>query len=119
MANPQIQLPAPSNNALIRQTAVGVVGSPVPLSRSVSGGSDRSDIVPPDEAMRQRLLVYRTHLEHELDFVDNEIMALIQRPPSQDPAQDAALLDLRNSLKIRYNNLRMKLTRVNDLLSVL
>jgi hypothetical protein len=69
--------------------------------------------------MRQRLVVYRTHLEHELDFVDNEIQALIQRPPSQDPSQEIAFMELRNSLKIRYNTLGKKLMRVNDLLALL
>ena len=63
--------------------------------------------------------VYRTYLEHEIDFVDNEIRALIERAPSQNPTQDAALLDLRESLKVRYNNLRTKLVKVNELLELL
>lgn len=120
MSNPPIQLPAPSNSNLVRQTAVGIAGSPIALSRSTSTGSDRSgDILPPDETMRRRLVVYRTYLEHESDFVENEIQALIQRPPSQDPAEDHALLDLRNSLKVRYNTLRRRLVRVIDLLEAL
>jgi hypothetical protein len=119
MSNPTLQFPAPPTNNLIRQIAIGVAGSPIALSRGSSTGSGSSDILPPDESIRHRLLVYRTHLEHEIEFVDREILALIQRPPSQDAAQDAALLDLRNGLKIRYNNLCLKLTRVGDLLSVL
>lgn len=109
-----IQLPPPSS--ISRQTAVGLNS---PLSRSVSTVSDRSDIRNPDETMRHRLSVYRTYLEHEIQFVDNEIRALIEREPSQNPTQDAALLDLRDSLKIRYNSLRTKLVKVSELLELL
>lgn len=119
MATPSSHLPAPTHEELTRQTAVGIASSPVPLSRSVSTASDSSDIVHPDEAMRRRLHVYRTFLEHELDFLDTEIRELIQRPVSEDRIQEAAFLELRNGLKIRYNNIRVKLSRVNDLLAVL
>ncbi len=110
-----IQLPAPSN--FTRQTALGVQ-SPT-LSRSLSVVSQESEIRTPDETMRHRLTVYKTHLEHELTFLDSEINALIQRPVSQNPAEDAAFLELRNSLKIRYNNTHKKLSRARDLLEVL
>lgn len=115
-----MQLPAPSTSTLVRQTAIGFAGSPIALSRSTSTGSDRSgDILPPDETIRRRLVVYRTYLEHESEFVENEIQALIQRPPSQNPGEDQALLELRNSLKVRYNTLRRRLVRVIDLLEAL
>jgi hypothetical protein len=119
MATSNSYLPAPTHEELIRQTAVGIAGSPVPLSRSVSTASDTSEIVHPDEAIRRRLSVYQTFLQHELDFLDTEIQELIQRPISQDSIQEAAFLELRNGLKIRYNNLRVKLSRVSDLLAVL
>lgn len=111
-----IRLPAPSN--ITRQVATGIQ-TPNSLARSTSTVSDRSDIRNPEETMRNRLGVYRTYLEHEIDFVDNEIRALIERAPSQNPTQDAALLDLRESLKVRYNNLRTKLVKVNELLELL
>ena len=56
-----IQLPPPS--AITRQVATGLNS---PLARSTSTASDRSDIRNPDDAMRQRLGVYRTYLEHEI-----------------------------------------------------
>jgi hypothetical protein len=111
-----IQLPPPSN--ITRQTATGIQ-TPNSLVRSTSTASDRSEIRNPDESMRSRLSVYRTYLEHELEFVDNEIHALIERPPSQDPAQDHALAELRDGLKIRYNGLRVRLGKVKELLEVM
>ena len=119
MANPNSQLPAPTHQELIRQTAIGFPSSPVPFSRSISTASDTNEILHPDEAIRRRLTVYRTFLQHELDFLDSEIDALIQRPVSQDSTQEAAFLELRNGLKIRYNTLRVKFSRVCDLLAVL
>jgi len=114
------QLPPPSLH-ITRQTATGVVGSPLALSREVSTStsSSRSDMRTPDELMRERLGAYRTHLEHELEFVFNEIEALIRRAPSQNPVEDASLLELRDGLKVRYNNLRVKHTRVASLLEVM
>ena len=117
MSNAQ-QLPPPSIN-VTRQTAIGIIGSPLTLSRGTSNISDRSDIRHPDEVMREQLALYKTHLEHELQFVDNEIQALFQRTPSQDPVQEAALVELRNGLKVRYNRIRAKLTMVNDLLEIM
>lgn len=116
MSNSQ-QLPPPSLS-IRRQVATGV-SSPISLSREASTTSSRSDIRHPDEVMLERLTHYKVHLEHEIDFVDNEIQALIQRPPSQNPVEDASLLRLRDELKIRYNNLRVKLTRVLALLEVM
>lgn len=113
-----LQLPPPSLT-VVRQTAVGVLGSPITLSRNTSIGSDRSEIRNPDEVMRERLALYKTHLEHELQFVDNEIQALFQRTPSQDPVEEAALRELRNSLKVRYNRIRVKLTKVSELLEII
>ena len=111
-------LPPPSLS-FQRQTAVGLLGSPITLSREVSTSSSRSDTRHPDEIMRERLTVYRTYLEHEIEFVDNEIQALIERVPSQDPVQEGPFLELRDNLKIRYNGLTAKLTRVIALLEVM
>jgi hypothetical protein len=109
--NQTIQLPPPS--PITRQIATGLNS---PLSRSVSTGSE---IRNPDETMRDRLSVYRTYLEHELEFLDNEIRALIERPPSQDPTQDHAFAVLRDGLKIRYNSLGVRLRKVKELLEVM
>jgi len=106
-----IQLPPPYS--ITRQIATGLNS---PLSRSVSTGSE---IRNPDETMRDRLGVYRTYLEHELEFVDNEIHALIARAPSQNPTQDHALAELCDGLKIRYNSLRVRLGKVKELLEVM
>lgn len=112
------QLPAPSLN-ITRQTAIGILGSPITLSREVSTSSSRSDIRSADELMRERLRAYKEYLDHELEFLFNEIEALIRRAPSQNPVEDSALLELRDGLKVRYNNLRVKHTRVVSLLEVM
>lgn len=112
-----INLPPPS--PATRQVGVSMMGSPISLARSTSTASNQSDIRTPEETLRDSLQAYKTFLEHEIQFVDNEITALIQRPPGDDTAQDAALLQLRNGLKIRYNNLQTRLARVNALLEVL
>jgi len=110
MSNYQ-HLPPPLS--ITRQVATGLLGSPITLSREASIPSN------PDETMRDRLGVYRTYLEHELEFLDNEIHALIERPPSQDPTQDHAFAVLRDGLKIRYNSLRVRLGKVRELLEVM
>ena len=111
-------LPPPSLQ-ITRQVAVGALGSPITLSREVSTASSRSENRSADEVMRERLGAYRIFLEHELDFLFNEIEALIRRAPSQNPVEDASLLELRDGLKVRYNNLRVKHTRVVALLEVM
>lgn len=117
MSQPFINLPVPTD--VTRQVGVSVMGSPIVLSRSTSNISNVSDVRTPEESLRDRLLVYKTHLIHEVEFVDNEITALIQRPPSQDTSEQNALVDLRNGLKVRYNTLLLRLTHVNALLEVL
>jgi hypothetical protein len=117
MSNAQ-QLPPPSLN-ITRQVATGLLGSPVTLSREVSTTSNRSDARRPDQVMLENLIHYRVYLEHEIDFLDNEIQALIQRPPSQNPVEDTSLLRLRDELKIRYNNMRAKHVRLLALLEVM
>jgi hypothetical protein len=101
-----------------RQIATGVV-SPITLSREESTASSRSDIRHPDEIMRERLLTYKTYLEHEIQFTETEIRALIERPPSLDPVQQASFEQLRDNLKVRYNGLSAKLPRVLALLEVM
>lgn len=118
--NPYVGITLPPPSPATRQVgAVGSVGSPMSLVRSTSTASTASDIRTPEETLRDYLNGYKVFLEHEIQFVDNEIMALIERPPSDNPAQDGALLTLRNNLKIRYNTLVNKLRRVNDLLEVM
>ena len=111
-------LPPPSIT-ITRQTAVGLLGSPITLSREVSTTSSASDVQNPDEVMRQRLILYRNHLQHDIDFVNNEIHALIARAPSENPVEEDMLLNLRDDLKIRYNTLRVRLQRLCDLLEVM
>jgi hypothetical protein len=112
-----INLPPPS--PATRQVGTGSLGSPVSIARSTSSLSTASEIRSPEETLRDYLNVYKTFLEHEIQFVDNEILALIERPPSDNPAQDGALLTLRDNLKVRYNSLRSRLTRVISLLEVM
>lgn len=112
-----IHLPPPS--PATRQVGVGTIGSPIVLSRGTSSLSNQSDIRNPEETLRDYLVAYKTFLQHDIDFVNNEINALIQRPPSDNPHLDASFLQLRNSLKIRFNTLTTRLTRVNALLEVL
>lgn len=117
MSNPPLHLAPPS--PATRQVGISIAGSPIGLSRSTSERSDLSDIQSPETSLKARLLTYKTYLEHEIDFVDNEINALIQRPQGPNPVENAALLELRDNLKVRYNSIRTKLVRVEDLLSVL
>lgn len=92
-----------------RQVGLSSLGSPLELTRSIS---NRSDVQTPEENIKQRLQVYKTYLEHEVDFIDSEIRALVGEI-------DPAFMDLRNGLKIRFNTLQTKLARVNALLEVL
>jgi hypothetical protein len=69
--------------------------------------------------LRDSLGVYKTFLLHEIQFVDSEITALIERAPDPNPSQEAALQQLRDGLKIRFNNLQTRLARVNALLDVI
>ena len=113
------ELAPPSSLTFTRQIATGFLGSPITLSREASMTSSSSDNRHPEEIMREHLEVYKTYLEHEITFVDNEINALIQREPSPDPVQEAALLELRDKLKVRYNKTTAKLSRVIALLEVM
>lgn len=101
---------------ITRQIATGLLGSPITLSRETSTTSSPRN---PNEIMREHLCVYRTYLEHEITFVDNEIQALIVRTPYQDPVQEGHFLTLRDNLKVRYNDLSAKRTRVIALLEVM
>lgn len=97
-----LSIPPPAT----RQIGVSSLGSPLELVRS------SSDTQTPEESLKQRLQVYKTYLEHEVEFIDSEIRAL-------SGEIDPAFMDLRNGLKIRYNTLQTKLARVNALLEVL
>jgi hypothetical protein len=115
-----ISLPPPTDAT--RQVGVSVAGSPL-LSRSDSSGSDVSFTGTPrqrsaDDTIRERLIVFKENLEHEKEFVDSEIHALIARPPSVNEQEQRDLLQLRDNLKVRYNTICVKLTRVNALLEV-
>jgi hypothetical protein len=104
---------------ITRQIATGLLGSPITLSRETSTTSSHNDTRNPNQIMREHLCVYRTYLEHEITFVDNEIQALIVRTPYQDPVQEGHFLDLRDKLKLRYNDLSAKRVRVISLLEVM
>jgi len=109
-----MDLPPPTD--LTRQTGIG---SPIVLSRGTTNGSDLSDIRSPDEEIRCKLLAYKTYLEHESDFLDNEIRALMERQPSLDRLEERAFADLRTSLKVRFNSVQRKLYCVRELLALL
>ena len=108
-----ITLPPPPTD-LSRQ-----VGISSPTARSISTTSTASDIRTPDESIHTRLLTYKHYLQHERDFVDGEIRALIDNTPGETPREQASFLQLREELKVRYNNIGLKLSRVNALLDVL
>ena len=112
-----INLPPPS--PATRQVGVSLVGSPISLTRSTSSISGQSDIRTPEESLRDSLGVYKSFLLHEIQFIDSEITALIERSPDPNPSQEAALMQLRNGLKIRFNTLQTRLSRVNALLEVM
>jgi hypothetical protein len=99
-----MELPPPTD--LSRQTGIG---SPITLSRGTSTGSD--EIRSPEEEMRSKLLVYKTYLEHETDFLDKEITALLN--------QGEWGLVLRTRLKVRYNTVQRRLHCVVQLLDAL
>jgi hypothetical protein len=65
------------------------------------------------------LLAYKTFLEHELQFLESEIHALIHREPDENPRQEAAMLTLRDGLKVRYNTQSVKMVRIQALLDVM
>ena len=112
-----INLPPPS--PATRQVGVSLVGSPISLTRSTSSISGQSDIRTPEESLRDSLSVYKSFLLHEIQFIDSEIAALIERAPDPDTHQQIAMLQLRNGLKIRFNTLQTRLARVNALLEVM
>ncbi len=112
-----INLPPPS--PATRQVGVSLVGSPISLTRSTSSISGQSDIRTPEESLRDSLSVYKSFLLHEIQFIDSEIVALIERAPDPDTHQQIAMLQLRNGLKIRFNTLQTRLARVNALLEVM
>lgn len=109
-----MDLPAPTD--ISRQVGVADTGSPIQLSRGSSGSSSP---VNPETAMRLRLVSYKIYLEHEIDFVSNEIQALGQRDPSGDAFEEQILSELRDGLKIRFNALQVRLTRTMALLEVM
>ena len=109
-----MNLPPPSSIDLTRQTCVSSSGSPIALSRSSSTGSDRSI----EESLRVRLESYLIFLQHEIDFISNEIQALIDRIPGPDRLLEDSFLDLRDRLKIRFNRLQLKKVRLLSLLEV-
>jgi hypothetical protein len=108
-----INLPPPPTD-LLRQ-----VGISSPTARSISTASSHSEIRTPDETIYQKLMVYKHYLQHERDFVDGEIQALTNNTPGETPREQASFLRLREELKVRYNNITLKLSRVNALLDVL
>ncbi len=102
-----------------RQVGVSSYGSPIVLSRSSSSMSDRSDARTMDQVLKARLESYLTYLQHEIDFINNEIQALIHREPGPNEAQEQDLLRLREQLKVRFNHLQVKKERTVALIEVL
>ena len=116
MSTQPLNLPMPTD--LSRQVGVSDAGSPLSLSR---GSSIVSSPRPenPDQAMRRRLQIYKTYLEHEIEFVGNEITALLHRDRTQDSFDESTLDELRDGLKIRHNTLMTRLGKVKELLDVM
>jgi len=108
-----MSLPPPID--LTRQTGISLAGSPIALSRSSSSGSDRSV----EESVRARLESYLVFLQHEVDFIGNEIQALIDRQTGSDRILEESFLDLRHRLKLRFNGLQIKKQRLLSLLEVM
>lgn len=117
MSDHHLNLPIPFG--LRRQVGVTEVGSPLTISRGSSIGSPRVLPENQDEAMRVRLLSYKTYLEHDLDFVDSEISALIQRIRGPNRREETLLDELLDGLKVRHNSLQARLTRTKALLEVM
>lgn len=113
-----MSLPPPPID-LTRQIGISAAGSPITLSRSSSTGSERSDARTVDQVLRARLEPYLIHLQHDIDFVANEIQALIEREPGPDRVQEERFLYLRDGLKVRFNHLQLKKERILALLEVL
>ncbi len=111
--NPYIGINLPPPSPATRQVGAGSLGSPLSITSTVS------EIRSPEETLRDYLNAYKVFLEHEIQFVDNEILALIERQPSDNPAQESAFLTLRDNLKVRYNTLRTRLAKLEALLEVL
>jgi hypothetical protein len=108
-----MSLPPPID--LTRQIGISAAGSPIALSRSSSTGSDRSV----EDSVRARLETYLVFLQHEVDFIGNEIQALIDRQAGSDRVLEDSFLDLRDRLKVRFNGLQLKKQRLLSLLEVM
>lgn len=112
-----LNLPIPVG--LSRQVGVSDMGSPLTISRGSSIGSPRPHLENQDEVMRNNLLAYKVCLEHDIDFINTEIFALIHRVPGTDPQEEALLEELKDGLKVRFNVLQARLTRTKALLEVM
>lgn len=106
-----MNLPPP--NTLPRQTAIGLPTSP---RHELYVRSNLQESFSVDHDMRRRLEAYKTFLDHELDFFQNEIHALQSRNPSVDPIEERALSSLCEGLKVRWNTLQARLAKVKSLL---
>lgn len=100
---------------LTRQTGVSSAGSPISLPRSTSTTSQLSV----EDSLRAQLESYLIFLQREIDFIGNEIQALIERIPGNDPVQEESFLRLRGGLKVRFNKLQRKKEGVINLLEVI
>jgi hypothetical protein len=112
-----MNLPIPIG--LSRQVGVSDMGSPLTISRGSSVTSPRVLPDNQDETMRQHLLNYKTYLEHDIDFVNSEIFALINRVPGPNQQEETLLEELKEGLKVRFNTLQARLTRTKALLEVM
>lgn len=111
--HPRINLPPPSPAR--RHVAPESIGSPLLAS---PGGLSIRESRSIEETLRETLLAYMMFLEHELQFLESEIAALIERQIGETPREEAAMLTLRNGLKVRYNTQSVKMARVKALLDV-
>lgn len=109
-----MSLPPPPTH-LARQSGMSSGGSPINLSRSTSTTSQLSV----DDSLRSHLESYLLFLQHEIEFIGNEIQALSERMLGTDPVQESSFQTLRDGLKVRFNRLQIKKERITGLLDVL
>ena len=110
-----MDLPIPTD--LSRQVGVTEAGSPLPLSRSSSEASGSPRMFPED-TLRPRLLAYKVYLQHEIDFLTHELLAL-EELPGTTPREQDSFRELRESLKLRYNLQTQRFHHVTALLQIL
>ena len=110
MNTQSIGLPPPS--PATRQVGVSITGSPLELPRYISNASSEAQNL--HEKLSNALTLYQTHLEHDIEFVSNEIKAITENTEQQE-----MLIKLRDAIQSRYTTLQLRLARVKALLEVM